>query len=84
MGKGPQPPPAVAAAVCAGRVYDDAFRVVGRRASLAEGWASLGREKGIEVIGEYSENKSVWMELTGGARGLFTLGSGLRMRPRFP
>jgi hypothetical protein len=42
------------------------------------------RENGIEVIGEYLENKLVWMELTGGARGLFKLGSGLRMRPRFP
>jgi hypothetical protein len=36
------------------------------------------------VIGEYSENKLVWMELTGGARRVFTLGSGLRMTPRFP
>jgi hypothetical protein len=44
----------------------------------------FGRENRIEMIGAYSENKLVWMELTGAAHGVFALGSGLRMRPRFP
>jgi len=42
------------------------------------------RENGVEVIGECVENELVWMVLTGGARCLVTLGSGLGMRARFP
>ena len=71
--------------LCAGRVCDDAYRssrepsILGN-GPLGERWA---RERD-EVLSGYSENKLVWMELTGGARRVFTLGSGLRMTPRFP
>ena len=47
----------------------------------AGGWVSFAKN-GIEVIGEYLENLLAWMELTGGARGPVTLGSGLRTGPR--
>jgi hypothetical protein len=63
--EGPQPLRAVAATVYAGKVYDGAYRVVGRRASLppAGGWRLAAgrvlRENGIEAIGEYLENKLV-------------------------
>jgi hypothetical protein len=36
------------------------------------------------VIGERLENKSVWMKLTAGALGPFTLGPGRGMGPRCP
>jgi len=71
--------------LCAGRVCDDAYRssrepsILGN-GPLGERWA---RERD-EVLSEYSENKLVWMELSGGALGVFTLGSAVRMRPRCP
>ena len=36
--------------------------------------SGLGRENGIDAVNEYTENKSVWVELTGGTRDPFTLG----------
>jgi hypothetical protein len=41
-------------------------------------------ENEIGVMSGYLENKSVWMELAGGAHGRFGLGPGVRIRPRFP
>jgi hypothetical protein len=36
--------------------------------------SGLGRENGMATVDEYLENKSVWVELTGGTRDPFTLG----------
>ena len=38
------------------------------------GASGLGRENGVDAVNEYTENKSVWVELTGGTRDPFTLG----------
>jgi acyl-CoA reductase-like NAD-dependent aldehyde dehydrogenase len=38
------------------------------------GASGLGRENGIAAIDEYTDSKSVWVELTGGTRDPFTLG----------
>jgi acyl-CoA reductase-like NAD-dependent aldehyde dehydrogenase len=38
------------------------------------GDSGLGRENGIDAINEYTENKSVWVELTGANRDPFQLG----------
>jgi hypothetical protein len=38
------------------------------------GASGIGREKGIEAINEYTETKSVFVELTGGTRDPFRLG----------
>jgi aldehyde dehydrogenase (NAD+) len=38
------------------------------------GASGIGRENGIDAVNEYTENKSVWVELTGGTRDPFTLG----------
>ena len=34
----------------------------------------MGRENGIVAIDDYTENKSVWVELSGATRDPFTLG----------
>jgi acyl-CoA reductase-like NAD-dependent aldehyde dehydrogenase len=36
--------------------------------------SGLGRENGIEAVQAYTENKSVWVELSGQTRDPFTLG----------
>jgi acyl-CoA reductase-like NAD-dependent aldehyde dehydrogenase len=36
--------------------------------------SGLGRENGADAIREYTETKSVWVELTGATRDPFTLG----------
>ena len=36
--------------------------------------SGLGRENGIDALNEYTEAKSVWVELTGGTRDPFKLG----------
>ena len=38
------------------------------------GASGIGRENGIEAINEYTETKSVFVELTGGTRDPFQLG----------
>ena len=65
----------VAAKLRAGTVWINAYRVVGPSVPFGGfGASGLGRENGIDVINEYTENKSVWVELTGGTRDPFTLG----------
>jgi aldehyde dehydrogenase (NAD+) len=65
----------VAAKLRAGTVWINAYRVVGPSVPFGGfGASGLGRENGIDSVNEYTENKSVWVELTGGTRDPFTLG----------
>ncbi len=65
----------VAAKLRAGTVWINAYRVVGPSVPFGGfGASGIGRENGIESVHEYTENKSVWVELTGGTRDPFTLG----------
>lgn len=38
------------------------------------GASGIGRENGVDALNEYTENKSVFVELTGGTRDPFQLG----------
>jgi aldehyde dehydrogenase (NAD+) len=65
----------VAARLRAGTVWINAYRVVAPSVPFGGyGDSGLGRENGLAAIEEYTENKSVWVELTGGTRDPFTLG----------
>jgi (Z)-2-((N-methylformamido)methylene)-5-hydroxybutyrolactone dehydrogenase len=65
----------VAAALRAGTVWINAYRVVGPQVPFGGfGASGIGRENGAEAIREYTETKSVWVELTGATRDPFTLG----------
>ena len=65
----------VAARVRAGTVWINAYRVVAPSVPFGGyGASGLGRENGVDAVNEYTENKSVWVELTGGTRDPFTLG----------
>lgn len=65
----------VAAAVIAGTVWINAYRVAGPGVPFGgykmSGW---GRENGPEAVLEYTETKAVWVELTGATRDPFTIG----------
>ena len=65
----------VAARLRAGTVWINAYRVVGPHVPFGGfGSSGIGRENGVEAIREYTETKSVWVELTGATRDPFTLG----------
>jgi len=65
----------VAARVRAGTIWINAYRVVAPSVPFGGyGLSGLGRENGAEAVNEYLENKSVWVELSGGTRDPFTLG----------
>ncbi|MHC1562247.1 aldehyde dehydrogenase [Actinomycetospora sp. C-140] len=65
----------VAAKIKAGSIWINAYRVVAPSVPFGGFKASgIGRENGIHAIDAYLENKSVWVELTGGTRDPFTLG----------
>jgi acyl-CoA reductase-like NAD-dependent aldehyde dehydrogenase len=65
----------VAARLRAGTVWVNAYRVVGPQVPFGGfGASGMGRENGVDAIGEYTETKSVWVELTGATRDPFTLG----------
>ena len=65
----------VAAKLRAGTVWINAYRVVAPSVPFGGyGLSGLGRENGVDAVNEYTENKSVWVELTGGTRDPFTLG----------
>jgi (Z)-2-((N-methylformamido)methylene)-5-hydroxybutyrolactone dehydrogenase len=65
----------VAAALRAGTVWINAYRVVGPHVPFGGfGASGIGRENGADAIREYTETKSVWVELTGATRDPFTLG----------
>ncbi len=65
----------MAAKIRAGTVWINAYRVVAPSVPFGGfGASGLGRENGVDSVNEYTENKSVWVELTGGTRDPFTLG----------
>ena len=65
----------VAARIKAGTVWINAYRVVAPSVPFGGYKASgMGRENGIDAVHAYTENKSVWVELSGDTRDPFTLG----------
>jgi aldehyde dehydrogenase (NAD+) len=65
----------VAARLRAGTVWINAYRVVAPNMPFGGfGASGLGRENGMEAVNEYTETKSVFVELTGGTRDPFQLG----------
>ncbi len=65
----------VAARLRAGTVWVNAYRVVAPHVPFGGfGASGVGRENGVDAIREYTETKSVWVELTGATRDPFTLG----------
>ncbi len=65
----------VAARLRAGTVWINAYRVVSPHVPFGGyGASGIGRENGADAIREYTETKSVWVELTGATRDPFTLG----------
>ena len=65
----------VSAALRAGTVWINAYRVLGPYAPFGGfGQSGLGRENGADALNEYTEVKSVWVELTGATRDPFKLG----------
>ncbi|MDQ1636299.1 MAG: (Z)-2-((N-methylformamido)methylene)-5-hydroxybutyrolactone dehydrogenase, partial [Frankiaceae bacterium] len=65
----------VAAGLRAGTVWVNAYRVVAPHVPFGGfGASGIGRENGVDAVREYTETKSVWVELTGETRDPFTLG----------
>ena len=65
----------VAAKLRAGTIWINAYRVVSPAAPFGGfGSSGIGRENGLEAINEYTEVKTVWVELTGATRDPFKLG----------
>ncbi|MGY4649677.1 aldehyde dehydrogenase [Mycobacterium sp. URHB0021] len=65
----------MAAKINAGTVWINAYRVVGPAVPFGGFKASgIGRENGVQAVDAYLEDKSVWVELSGGSRDPFTLG----------
>jgi aldehyde dehydrogenase (NAD+) len=64
----------MALGIRAGTVWVNSYRAVGPMAPFGGFKASgLGRENGIEALHEYTELKTVWIELTGATRDPFNL-----------
>jgi len=65
----------VAAKLRAGTVWINAYRVVAPNMPFGGfGASGMGRENGVEAVNEYTETKSVFVELTGGTRDPFRIG----------
>ncbi|MBP2369170.1 aldehyde dehydrogenase [Pseudonocardia parietis] len=65
----------VAGKLRAGTVWINAYRVLAPNMPFGGfGASGIGRENGVEAVNEYTENKSVFVELTGGTRDPFQLG----------
>jgi acyl-CoA reductase-like NAD-dependent aldehyde dehydrogenase len=65
----------VAGAIRAGTIWVNAYRSVGPMAPFGGFKASgMGRENGLAALGEYTETKTVWVELSGATRDPFKLG----------
>lgn len=65
----------VAAKLRAGTVWINAYRVIAPNVPFGGfGDSGLGRENGIDAVNEYTENKAVWVELSGATRDPFKLG----------
>jgi aldehyde dehydrogenase (NAD+) len=59
----------------AGTVWVNSYRAVGPMAPFGGyGSSGMGRENGLAALDEYTELKTVWIELTGATRDPFTLG----------
>jgi len=59
----------------AGTVWINSYRAVGPMAPFGGfGASGMGRENGLAALEEYTELKTVWVELTGATRDPFTLG----------
>jgi (Z)-2-((N-methylformamido)methylene)-5-hydroxybutyrolactone dehydrogenase len=65
----------VAHAIRAGTVWINAYRTLSFNTPFG-GYkmSGLGRENGLESVDEYTETKSVWVELSGQSRDPFTIG----------
>lgn len=65
----------VAHAIRAGTVWINAYRTLSFNTPFG-GYkmSGLGRENGLEAVNEYTETKSVWVELSGQTRDPFTMG----------
>ncbi|MFZ0384112.1 MAG: aldehyde dehydrogenase [Solirubrobacteraceae bacterium] len=64
----------MALGIRAGTVWVNSYRAVGPMAPFGGFKASgLGRENGLEALNEYTELKTVWIELTGATRDPFNL-----------
>jgi aldehyde dehydrogenase (NAD+) len=65
----------VAGKLRAGTVWINAYRVIAPNMPFGGfGASGIGRENGVDAVNEYTENKSVFVELTGGTRDPFQLG----------
>jgi len=65
----------VAGRIRAGTIWINAYRVVAPNMPFGGfGLSGIGRENGSDAVDEYLENKSVFVELTGGTRDPFQLG----------
>jgi (Z)-2-((N-methylformamido)methylene)-5-hydroxybutyrolactone dehydrogenase len=65
----------VAHALRAGTVWVNSYRAVGPFAPFGGfGMSGVGRESGMDAIYDYTETKTVWMELSGATRDPFVLG----------
>jgi aldehyde dehydrogenase (NAD+) len=65
----------VAARLRAGTVWVNAYRVVAPNVPFGGcGQSGLGRENGAAAVDEYLEDKSVWVEVSGGTRDPCVLG----------
>jgi len=59
----------------AGSVWVNAYRVVAPFAPFGGvGHSGIGRESGADSVREFTETKTIWVELTGATRDPFTLG----------
>jgi acyl-CoA reductase-like NAD-dependent aldehyde dehydrogenase len=65
----------VAARIRAGTVWINSYRVLSYAVPFGGyGMSGYGRENGIQAIQEYTQTKSVWVELSGSTRDPFRLG----------
>jgi (Z)-2-((N-methylformamido)methylene)-5-hydroxybutyrolactone dehydrogenase len=65
----------VAQRIRAGTVWINAYRVVAPNVPFGGfGASGIGRENGLDVLREYTETRSIWIETSGATRDPFTLG----------
>jgi aldehyde dehydrogenase (NAD+) len=65
----------IAARMRAGTVWVNCYRVVAPQVPFGGmGRSGIGRENGADAIRDYTETKSIWVELSGATRDPFTLG----------
>ncbi len=65
----------VAHALRAGTIWVNSYRTLSFNAPFG-GYkqSGIGRENGLESVNEYTQTKTVWIELSGETRDPFTLG----------